>query len=67
MDAFAEYLLGLDGGKLIAVLGLLFWVDMRKTVISISHTLQTLSIQLATIVERVDSHEKRIDKLEGSN
>lgn len=48
----------------IAFFGFLMWSDLRKVVNKIADSLETLTIQMAKIVERVDSHEKRIDKLE---
>lgn len=64
MDAIIEYLLKVDGGKVIALLGLWMWWDLRGVVKGMASSLATLTIQLATIVERVDSHEKRLDRIE---
>lgn len=62
-EIFAAIMSG-DGAKLIPILGLIMWMDIRGSVKSMAKDLGTLTVQLATVVERVDSHEKRIDKLE---
>lgn len=64
MEDLLATLLNADAGKFIAALGLLMWLDIRGSVKSMAKDLGTLTVQMATVVERVDSHEKRIDKLE---
>lgn len=66
MDEIVKYLLNVDGGKALAIVGVVMWMDMRSVVKQIATSLQTLTLQLATVVERVDGHEKRIDRLEDS-
>lgn len=65
MEDFLAQLVSVDGGKVIAVLGLLMWMDLRKSVTGMAKSLELLTVQMGIIVARVDSHEKRIDHLEG--
>jgi hypothetical protein len=65
VDALIEKAILADGGKFMAFVGVIVWLDIRTTVKNMAKALETLTIQMAAIVERVDSHEKRIDRLEG--
>lgn len=63
-DNLLDMLFHVGGAGSLAIFGLLMWLDMRTSVKKIAESLDTLTVQMAKVVERVDSHEKRIDKLE---
>lgn len=64
MDDLLVALAHADSGKIIAILGVFMWLDIRGTVKSMASSIERLSGKVGIVVERVDSHEKRIDKLE---
>lgn len=64
MSDIIATLMSVDGGKFIAILGIIMWIDIRGSVKDMASSVKILTIQMAKIVERVDSHEKRIDRLE---
>lgn len=57
----------LGDAKILALLGILMWLDMRGAFKDMAKAVQLLTVQMATIVDRVDGHEKRIDRLEVKN
>lgn len=65
MDALLKLAVEMADGKIVAIVGVIMWLDMRGSFKAVAKDLSLLTVQMATIVERVDSHEKRIDKLEG--
>lgn len=64
MDTLTEYLLNNMDAKVLAVVGIVIWLDLRKSIKGMAENVGTLTIQMAKIVERVDHHEKRLDRLE---
>lgn len=48
----------------IGCLALLLFNDMKRTIEKMSDSIESLNQKMAVICERVDSHEKRIDRLE---
>lgn len=64
MDDLISALSNADSGKVVALFGIFMWLDIRGTVKDLTKCVQTLVSQMAVIVDRVDSHEKRIEKLE---
>lgn len=65
MSQLTDFLLNNADTKVIAVVGIVIWLDLRKAVKGMAESVATLTLQMAKIVERVDHHEKRLDKLEG--
>lgn len=64
MNDFLSSLANADSGKLLAVIGICMWLDIRGTVKELTDSVKTLISQMAVVIERVDSHERRIEKLE---
>lgn len=55
-----------SGIALIGCMALILFNDIKKTIERMSASLEALNQKMAVICERVDTHEKRIDRLENS-
>lgn len=64
MNEFMASLTQVGGGKLLSVLAVFMWLDMRGGMKELTDAVKTLISQMAVVIERVDSHERRIEKLE---
>ena len=64
MNEFYAAIAQADTSKLLSILGIVMWIDIRGTVKDLTDAVKTLISQMAVIIERVDSHERRIEKLE---
>lgn len=69
MEAIADFFIKTYGfAGVVAIAVAFMWRDMKITIKDsmreISEPIKTLTTQLAVVVERVDAHEKRIDRLE---
>lgn len=60
-----EYFINNADSKLVSVIALFLLWDLRKSFRDMADSIRILTAQMAAIVERVDGHEKRIDRLEG--
>lgn len=65
MESVSEFFIHNYGfaGVVAAVLAFVWW-DLRGSINIIANSMTTLTTQLAVVVERVDSHEKRLDRIE---
>ena len=50
--------------NLLSIIAIIVWLDLRGTIKLMGRSIENLNNKMGIIVERVDSHEKRIDKLE---
>lgn len=64
MSDLLGYVVNEAGAKVVALIAIMILLDLRTSFRQMAKSIDLLTVQMATVVTRVDTHEKRIDHLE---